>query len=170
MRRAARPRVARAARAAACLCVVAACRSRPDAPPPGVDSLATAAVTDTLVLTAGRPAAERRLDLASARGATALEVTLLRIDNPSLTPFSVRVRIVNAAMAGTAADTVVLGEFAVYPPDRTGRYVVGLPAEEAARLRARGEGAAVLRLDLVPLAPVPARQTIRVVAGPVVWR
>jgi hypothetical protein len=127
---------------------------------------------DSTVLTAERPVASHPLDLAAVpRGATAVEVTLLRVENPSLTPFTVRVRLALGPPGGALADTVVLGEFSAYPPDRAGRYVVGVPPQAAAALRAHGAGAAALVFELVPISPRAApAQPVRVQVGRVAWR
>lgn len=71
-----------------------------------------------------------------------LGLRLRRIDNPRMTPFGVVV---------SQVDGTEIGRFSVFPPDRTGDYVVSLtPGERAGIVR---NGAVEARLDLDAPAP-----------------
>lgn len=90
-------------------------------------------------LTADSPSARLGVD-APERDLLALR--LERIDNPRMTPFGVVV---------SQVDGTEIGRFSVFPPDRTGDYVVSLtPGERAGIVR---NGAVEARLDLDAPAP-----------------
>lgn len=96
-------------------------------------------VGDEARLTPAAPAS--RLDV-DAPGGDVLGLRLARIENPRMTPFGVVVSLVDGAE---------IGRIYVFPPDRTGDYMLSLtPGERSALARDRAVDA---RLDVAAPAP-----------------
>jgi hypothetical protein len=132
---------------------------------------------DTVVLSSAEPRQVVPVDLAAIpMSAAVVEVPVVRIENEALAPFTIRLRLVwgDADTFGGGQGGVVLGAFSVYPPDRSGRYMLGVSDElrtSRAALAARPQSSAALVLELQPVAPAwPQGRALRVHIAPVVWR
>jgi hypothetical protein len=91
----------------------------------------------------------------SAAAAGTLRLSVVRIENPTATPFGIVARL--------AADAEI-GRVFVYPPDRTGDYMLPLEPDELGRLL--GGAAIALALDL----PQPPAAALEVEILPVLQR
>ena len=142
-----------------------ACHPR-EAERPPAEAAAVAVTRDTVLLTGAAPRAV--IPLPPGRipvDATALEVPIARIENEARVPFSFRARL---AWGSAAGDTVDLGTFSVYPPDRAGRYLVGVRGEMRPNVR---DAARALVLELEPITPGALQgRVLRVHVAPPAWR
>lgn len=102
-----------------------------------------------------------------------LEVPISRIENASQISFSIFAYVEWASTSLGAPHRTLLGNFTVYPPDRTGTYV--LRASEGLRpLVSSGippeERRASVLLELKPASPNSRWRSIQVSVAPVRWR
>ena len=88
-------------------------------------------------LTLEAPRREAPVQGAVAAGGSALQVRIGAVDNPSLTPFGIVVRL---------PDGQEIGRFALFPADQTGDYYLSLKPHERAAL---SEGRSVI-LEIDP--------------------
>lgn len=92
-----------------------------------------------LRLTLDNPQVQAQALAAPESANAVLQVRIGAIENPSMTPFGIVVRL---------ADGQEIGRFAIFPADRTGDYFLSLKPAEQATL-ATGDGALMLAIDLI---------------------
>jgi hypothetical protein len=135
-----------------------------------VDSSSEVTLTET------QPAARIRLP-ASIRAAPAatLEVPVVRISNPQEMSFSIFASLEwrRPAQASTGNEKIQIGVFTVYPPDRTGSYM--LRASTAfEKLKAMGvdlgRDQVVILLEMKRTNPNKAWSAVQVEIAPLRWK
>ena len=92
-----------------------------------------------LRLTLDNPQVQAQALAAPESANAVLQVRIGAIENPSMTPFGIVVRL---------ADGQEIGRFAIFPADRTGDYFLSLKPAEQAALAASG-GALLLAIDRI---------------------
>lgn len=103
-----------------------------------------------VLLTTDNPQMQVEARAAPEGAAAVLQVRIGAIQNPSLTPFGIVVRL---------ADGQEIGRFAIFPADRTGDYFLSLkPAEREAL--AAGGGALLLSIDRIGETAAPLSVTV----------
>lgn len=91
---------------------------------------------NALRMTLEAPRMEAPVQGAAEGGDSALQVRVGAVENPSLTPFGIIVRL---------PDGREIGRFALFPADRTGDYYLSLRPEEQAALSE--DGRVILEID-----------------------
>ncbi len=114
----------------------------------------------------GRPQLELRVDRNDIlRSSGVLEITIVSIDNPGLTPFSIALFLDEQHTSDTAG-SLAIGAFTVYPPDQPGTFAVRLPENLGAELPADLR----LILQLQPISSASELSPLTVEIESPVWR
>jgi hypothetical protein len=122
---------------------------------------------ESVTLSPEHPAGSFPIDRETVAGTPAvLRVSVTNVMNPARTPIGIYVYL---SPAGGGAERILVGNFALFPPDHPGGFMLGA-SKSWAELRSRGySGEVELRVELRRIHPEKPWSSVEVTVAPPLW-